>query len=120
MGIHSPSRLFAAYGDYMMQGLEGGIIGGQDAPLDRIKSIAGAITRALAMGAATPSIAAAATPGAPSVAAAAAPAPHVTYAISVQVTGGAPAHDIAEAVREAIEKIERERRGRGFGDAGDY
>ena len=50
MGIHSPSRLFAAYGDYMMQGLEGGIIGGQDAPLDRIKSIAGAITRALAMG----------------------------------------------------------------------
>lgn len=119
MGIHSPSRLFASYGDFMMQGLEGGIIGGQDGPLERIKTIAGDITRALAVGAAVPSIAAAATPGSTQAGGGGLPASHVTYAITVHVSGGAQAQEIADKVREAIEQIERERRGRGFGDEGD-
>lgn len=119
MGIHSPSRLFASYGDFMMQGLEGGIIGGQDGPLGRIKSIATDITRALAIGA-VPSIAAVAPAGATSPSAPGLAPLHNSYSISVTVTGGATAQDIADQVREAIEKIEREKRGRGFDDEGDY
>jgi len=46
-----------------------------------------------------------------------APAPvSITYSIKIEVTGGGQAQDIADEVRKAIEQIERERRGRGFGD----
>ena len=39
---------------------------------------------------------------------------------SLDGAGNASATDIAAEVRKAIEQIERERRGRGFGDEGDY
>ena len=38
-----------------------------------------------------------------------------TYTITIHA-GAAPAQDIADQVRKAIEQIERERRGRSFGD----
>ena len=43
----------------MMQGLDGGIQAEQRAPIDRIKTLAADISRAMALGAATPAIAAA-------------------------------------------------------------
>ena len=38
-----------------------------------------------------------------------------SYTINI-TAGAATAHDIADQVRKAIEQIERERRGRSFGD----
>jgi hypothetical protein len=67
----------------------------------------------VALGAAVPAAAMPAPapgPGAPT--ASVAPA---SYTITINA-GTAPAPDIAREVRKAIEDIERERRGRGFGD----
>ncbi len=120
LDINSPSRVFAEYGGFMMQGLEGGIIGGQGGPIDRIRAVAADVTRALAIGAAVPSIAGAATaPGAGSTGASGAQTIN-HYTIKIDATGGAVAQDIGAQVREAIEQIERERRGRGFDDEGDH
>lgn len=118
LGIHSPSRLFAQFGGYMMQGLDGGIRTGQAGPIDRIKGLAADISRAMAIGAATPAIASAAGAGstAPPTARAAAAPTYNSYTIRIDVKGGAQGQDIAEEVRKAIEQLERERRGRGFGD----
>ncbi|MBJ7376412.1 MAG: phage tail tape measure protein [Sphingobium sp.] len=122
LGIHSPSRVFAQFGGYMMEGLDGGIQSEQRAPIDRVKALAADISRAMAVGAATPAIAAAATgAGAPPAMARGAPvgtAPPATYNLHFHGVSGSP-QDIAQAVKDAMEHLERERRGRGFGDEGD-
>ncbi|KMS58870.1 hypothetical protein V473_10925 [Sphingobium cupriresistens LL01] len=122
LGIHSPSRVFAQFGGYMMQGLDGGIQSEQRAPIDRVKALAADISRAMAVGAATPAIAAASTgAGAPPAMARGAPvgtAPPATYNLHFHGVSGSP-QDIAQAVKDAMEQLERERRGRGFGDEGD-
>ncbi|MEJ7933643.1 phage tail tape measure protein [Sphingobium sp. AN558] len=118
LGIHSPSRVFAQFGGYMMQGLDGGIQAEQAGPIGRIKGLAADITRAMAIGAATPAIAAApagaqASGAGPAGSGGAQTVNH--YSITIHADGG-PAHDMGEQVRKAIEQIERERRGRGFSD----
>ena len=50
------------------------------------------------------------------VAARAAPPREANYYITVHAGGGADAQDIAAKVREELERIEREKRGRGFHD----
>lgn len=137
LGIHSPSRVFAGLGGFVMAGLDQGLASNTGGPLDRIAELSDRMTKgfsaspviprimdlsgqmASAIGAgaagaamAVASPAAAQQPG--SSPAAAAVQNH--YTIQVTVTGGAQGQDIADQVREAIEKIERERRGRGFGD----
>jgi TP901 family phage tail tape measure protein len=125
LGIHSPSRVFAQFGGFMMQGLDGGIRAEQGAPIARINSLAGDITRAMALGAATPSIAMAATAAQPSGAAArhlvsGSRAPEARkYELHFHGVGGNP-QEIAKAVREAMEQLERERRASTFSDEGDY
>lgn len=123
LGIHSPSRVFAQFGGFLMQGLDGGIRAAQDAPIARINTLAGDITRAMALGAAIPAIGtpAMATPPAPPPAR---PATGVAadvrrYELHFHGVGGNP-HDIARAVRDALDQIERERRGRTFSDDRDY
>lgn len=102
LGIHSPSRVFAQFGGFMMQGLEGGIAADQAGPLDRIKMISADITRAMAMGAAAPAIAA--TPAA----AAAPPAPSLgDITIVIKQLPGQDSKDLARLVREALEDIKR-------------
>ncbi|WP_311270853.1 phage tail tape measure protein [Sphingobium sp. WCS2017Hpa-17] len=122
LGIHSPSRVFQQFGGYMMQGLDGGIQSEQRAPIDRVKALAADISLAMAVGAATPAIASAATgTGAPPAMARGAPtsaAQPATYNLHFHGVTGSP-QDIAQAVKEAMEQLERERRGRGFGDEGD-
>ena len=122
LGIHSPSRVFQQFGGYMMQGLDGGIQDEQRAPIDRVKALAADISRAMAVGAATPVIASAGTgTGAPPVMARGAPtsaAQPAIYNLHFHGVSGSP-QDIAQAVKEAMEQLERERRGRGFGDEGD-
>jgi len=124
LGIHSPSRLFAQFGGYMMQGLDGGIQAEQNKPIERIKGLAGDISRAMAISAAAPSLAAAAPTtaslgNAPGSISAGQPAPASKYELHFHGIGGDP-REIAKAVREVMDQIERERRGRGFRDEGDY
>jgi TP901 family phage tail tape measure protein len=119
LGIHSPSRVFAGLGGFVMAGLDQGLAANTSGPLSRITDLSGQMTRALAVGAGGVAIAAALPaaaqpPGTGAGAAQAAAQYH--YTIQVSVTGGAQGQDIADQVREAIEQIERDRRGRGFGD----
>lgn len=118
LGIHSPSRVFAGLGGFVMEGLDQGLAANTSGPLARITDLSGQMTRALAVGAGGAAIAAAMpvaaqTGGQPGVGGTPA---SITYSIRIEVAGGAPATDIAEEVRKAIEQIERDRRGRGFGD----
>lgn len=198
LGIHSPSRVFAGLGGFVMAGLDQGIADNAAAPLRRITDLSNALARGItatpiappimedgperdsplarvldlsgsmvrvlgagALAATSPATAAvdlgheaaavepahervsplslvgdlaeqvmraivpagtslmpaapapAQSPAAPS--AAATMPPPATYNITINATG-APAQDIAQQVREAIEQIERERRGRGFSD----
>ncbi len=47
LGIHSPSRVFASFGGFMMQGLDQGLARDQDRPIERIDRLAGSITAAM-------------------------------------------------------------------------
>lgn len=180
LGIHSPSRVFASLGGFVMEGLDEGLADGSAAPLrsvgdlsnrmtdafspsvavpdlvgsagfergtagpfsrgptapldedrgsrmarafspdglvPRLKEMSGQVGRALAAGAAGTAMATAPAAAQPSIAATGAHTPvAITYNIKIEVTGGAQGQDIADEVRKAIEQIERERRGRGFGD----
>jgi len=119
LGIHSPSRVFEGLGGFVMAGLDQGLANNTSGPLSRITQLSGQMTSALAAGAVVPVMAAASpamaqsAPASPATAPAAAPA---TYNINITAGPGASATDIAEEVRKALEAIERERRGRGFGD----
>lgn len=122
LGIHSPSRVFAGLGGFVMEGLDQGLAANTSGPLSRISDLSGQMTRALAVGAGgvamaavSPAAASGSTLAAAVPAAAAAP---TTYNLHFHGISGDP-EDIAEAVRRSIEQIEREKRGRGFGDDGD-
>ncbi len=118
LGIHSPSRVFAGLGGFVMEGLDQGLAANSAGPLQRISELSGQMTRALAVGAGGAAMAAAspaAAQGSDGAAAAPMAAPS-TYQINIKVAAGAAPDDIAEAVRKAIEQIEREKRGRGYGD----
>jgi methionine-rich copper-binding protein CopC len=102
-----------------MAGLDQGLTANASAPLSRITDLSGQMTRALAVGAggaamamANPAAASSAVTDTSVVAIRAAPA---TYNLHFHGIAGDP-QNIAEAVRKALEQIERERRGRGFGD----
>jgi hypothetical protein len=133
LGIHSPSRVFAGLGGFVMAGLDQGLADNTAGPLQRIASLSDAMTAgfradggamlgrigdasgqiasAVALGAAVPAAAMPApAPGQGAPTASAAPA---SYTITINA-GTAPAPDIAREVRKAIEDIERERRGRGL------
>jgi hypothetical protein len=119
LGIHSPSRVFAGLGGYVMAGLDQGLAANTSGPLSRITDLSGQMTRALAVGAGSvamaavsPAAASSGTGTSPTATASAAPA---TYNLHFHGVTGDP-QDIAEAVRRALEQIERERRGRSFGD----
>lgn len=118
LGIHSPSRVFAGLGGFVMAGLDEGLAANTSGPLARITDLSAQMTRALAVGAggaAMPVTSAAAAQQAGSASAPRPPA-QVSYTININAGAGAQAQDIAEEVRRALEQLERERRGRGFGD----
>ena len=87
--------------------------------IPRIMESAAAIGRALKAGAAGAAVVAApvaATAADSRDGACAGAAPNYNYSIIIHAGGGADAQDIAAKVREELEKIEREKRGRGFHD----
>lgn len=49
LGIHSPSRVFAGLGGYVMQGLDEGLQRGERGPLARVRAMAGSMTAAMAV-----------------------------------------------------------------------
>lgn len=190
LGIHSPSRVFAGLGGFVMQGLDQGLSDNAGGPVRQIMRVAdgmtdvmagsmiappvlpqvtrpslpavkpgepvtwpivrptfetmsprsapilqpdktdalsiipriidsaAAIGRALTVGAAGAAVAAAPAAATNDGRARAhpAPAPAANYYITVHAGGGADAQDIAATVRDELEKIEREKRGRGFHD----
>jgi hypothetical protein len=56
LGIRSPSRVFAGFGGYMMQGLSNGIARGAGEPVRRIGNLSRDLTAALAVGTALPAL----------------------------------------------------------------
>lgn len=58
LGIHSPSRVFAGLGDFVMQGLNNGIARGEAEPVQRIKLLAGRMAAAMALPPVAPALAA--------------------------------------------------------------
>jgi len=87
--------------------------------IPRIMESAAAIGRALKAGAASAAVVAAPVAAVAADSrdgARAGAAPNYNYSITIHAGGGADAQDIAAKVREELEKIEREKRGRGFHD----
>ena len=124
LGIHSPSRVFAGLGGFMMAGLHDGIAGSERAPLRRTQGLARRLTSAMAVGTITASTAgagasgAAAGPGARSSASGFAP---VTIHIH-----GAPGQS-EERIAELVAKALADERGRqaagqrsGYADRPDW
>jgi len=127
LGIHSPSRVFAGLGGFVMAGLDNGLRDGQAGPLARVKSIAGELTNqfqraaprlaanvagvsALAATALTAQSAIAAPSIRPgqAVATAAAPAIHITVHVQAapgqdgQALGATIGDQVARAITDAL------------------
>ena len=116
LGIRSPSRVFAAIGDDTMAGLDMGLGRSAGGPLQRIRQLGQQLGKAgagLALGSTLALPAAALDARAPlAPAGQAGVAQHHSYQIHITVQGNGHAPDIAAAVRQEIERIERERRAR--------
>jgi hypothetical protein len=118
LGIRSPSRVFMGFGGFMMQGLERGIDRGSGGPLDRITRLSRELGGAMALGAATPTLAAGLPPpGTAPGLAGGAPSTR-TYNITINAGGGDP-QDIAEAVRKVIDDIDRQDRAAAYSSFAD-
>lgn len=125
MGIHSPSRVFMAYGGHLMAGLHNGIDNDADAPVGRMTRLSRDLTRALAVTAATPALAVAGgAPGAgsaPAAVRAAAPAP---LAVTININGAnRDPQEIATAVEQALARFDAARRAdsySAFADDADW
>ncbi len=122
LGIRSPSRVFAGFGGFMMQGLEGGIDRGAGGPLDRITRLSRDLSGAMVLGAATPALAGGLPPPGSTGGTTSGGTGPRTYNITVNAGAGNPA-DIEAAVRRAIESVERENAARQrsqFADTPDW
>lgn len=116
LGIRSPSRVFAAIGDDTMAGLDMGLGRSAGGPLQRIRQLGQQLGKAgagLALGSTLALPAAALDARAPlAPAGQGSVAQHHSYQIHITVQGNGHAPDIAAAVRQEIERIERERQAR--------
>lgn len=112
LGIHSPSRVFAQFGDFTMQGLAGGLDRSQGEPLQQVTSLGDRMKQmgaGIALGAASmPVLAGGAPVLAPSAGAATAGASGpAVYNINVTAPAGSDAQALAQLIRQAIDDHER-------------
>ncbi|KAF1719796.1 phage tail tape measure protein [Pseudoxanthomonas wuyuanensis] len=123
LGIRSPSRVFAQFGQFTMQGFANGLVRAQGGPLQAMAGMGQRLRQAgagVALGAlAAPAVAVDHREPITSV------RPVVqtggdTFHITIQVGAGAPAQDIALAVRAEIERLQREKQARTRSRLGDY
>ncbi len=115
LGIRSPSRVFAQFGQFTMQGFANGLVRAQNGPLSAMAGMGNRLRQAGA-GVALGAIAA------PSVAidhrapiSAAPPTLQVagdTYHFTINVGSGTAAAEIEQAVRAALDKVQREKAAR--------
>ncbi|GAA0741469.1 phage tail tape measure protein [Sphingomonas sp. ABOLD] len=111
LGIHSPSRVFASFGGFMMQGLDQGLARDQDRPVDRIDGLTSRLANAVATG--TAALAIGAGSAAPAAARpSAAPAALGPVTIVIQQLPGQSERDLARAVRAELERLTRVGAGR--------
>lgn len=109
LGIHSPSRVFAGFGGFMMQGLSNGIDGGAAAPVRRLDRLSRQMTSAIAVGTAVPAMAMA-TPGGASAGRSPASAPvGVTrkYEIHLHAAPGMDEAKLIDLLERKLADIER-------------
>lgn len=116
LGIASPSKVFAQFGEFTMQGLAGGLESSQGAPLQQISGVGDRMKQAgagVALGiAAMPAMAAVGPVLAPGASAPGIGATAASYTINIQAPAGADAEGIARLVRQEIEAIERQKASR--------
>jgi TP901 family phage tail tape measure protein len=116
LGIASPSKVFAQFGEFTMQGLAGGLESSQGAPLQQITGVGDRMKQAgagVALGiAAMPAMAAGGPVLAPGASAAGIGAAAASYTINIQAPAGVDAEGIARLVRQEIEAIERQKASR--------
>lgn len=137
LGIQSPSRVFMGFGGYMMEGLDRGIASESQLPIRRLDRLSKDIGAAMAVGIATPAIAASPVPaGAPGAntqasaaqagaaggGAAGARPSAAPVTINIYPAPGQSAKDIAEEVRRQLEDERRRKPGGGgsFADTPDW
>lgn len=111
LGIHSPSRVFADFGNHTMAGLAIGIERARNQPLDALGGVGAAMAGAMVLGSSGSALAA---PSAPSTAANA-PIAGDTI-INVYPLPGQDARQIADEVKRLIDDDAASRRRRSFED----
>ncbi len=104
LGIHSPSRVFAQFGNFMMQGLDVGINDGAEHPVSRINRLAAEISRAMVAGASIPVLAANPTAASPGSGGMASIGP---VTINIKQQPGQDSHDLARMIEDIIKKLQR-------------
>jgi len=115
LGIHSPSRVFAALGGFTMEGLQEGLADGEGGPLGTVQRMAtklAGIGAGIAIGG-TPAIAAPVSfdsrpPLTASAGANLAPAAAAPITINIYPAAGADPQAIARAVKDELRKIENQ------------
>ncbi len=110
LGIHSPSRVFMAFGGHIMTGLSNGIAGGEDGPVRRIDRLSRRLTTAMAVGVSLPALAApsyaqSAAQSAAGVSGGAAGGRH--YEIHVYAAPGMDEKKLADLVARKIDEADR-------------
>lgn len=125
LGIHSPSKVFAALGDYTMQGYAVGLHRSENAPLSQISNMSRRLTQlgaGLAIGAAAlpagaidtrPPLAAPATAGGQTT-------QGDTIYITINPSAGMDETAIARAVQNILEQRDRDKRARSRSRLADY
>ena len=109
LGIHSPSRVFAALGGHVMSGLTQGLDRDGDRPLDRIRATGAGLTKAMAItvAAGTPAAASAGGNGPPR----SAPTPAPTIVIQSLTIHAQPGQDgaaLARDFRAELDQVQRD------------
>ena len=104
LGINSPSRVFMQYGGHLTEGLALGVQRGERAPIDRVLGMAGRLTAALAVGAASVPAAAGGPAG---TASGAGGRGGNTYHFHIAQQPGQSSQDLARAIANEIDRRER-------------
>lgn len=127
LGIHSPSRVFMAFGGHMMAGLSNGIDAGQDGPVRRLDGLSRRLTAAMAVGAAMAPLAMPSPAGATAARSGATAGRDAgsgdRYEFHLHAAPGMDEAKLIELLRQKLEEIERQKAARArssFADTPDW
>ena len=114
LGIHSPSRVFAAMGGHIMGGLSQGLNRDADRPVGLVRDTGNRLTRAMAItvAAGSPAAASAAVPPGHRPPAPAGMIVHIA-SLTIHAQPGQSGADLARDFRKELETVERDQARRG-------